>query len=82
MCKRSGMSQCNKFSNGGVHSVFLGRERRERLLLPGDQDTLQELTFKLDLGNSGSIPVRGNERALQGQWSGGGARVEMDVSSP
>lgn len=73
--------------------MLLGRERRERLLLPGDQDTLQELTFKRDLGNSGSIPGRGNERALQGdisprgalrrgQWSGGGARVEMDVSSP
>lgn len=45
MCKHSGMSQRNTFSSGGVHSMLLGRERRERLLLPGDQDTLQELTF-------------------------------------
>lgn len=49
MCKHSGMSQCNKCSNRSIHSMFLGKEGRERLLLPGDQDTFQELTLELDL---------------------------------
>lgn len=31
--------------------MSLGKERRKRLLLPGDQDTFRELTFELDLEN-------------------------------
>lgn len=38
--------------------MFLGKEKG-RLLLPGDQDTFQELTFEPDPGNSGSSPGRG-----------------------
>lgn len=31
--------------------MFLAKEARERLLVPGDQDTFQELTLELDLEN-------------------------------